>query len=309
VEKRIKKDSLEKEKGVYNVKAISKKLGLQPGTLRAWERRYNIVTPKRNEVGHRIYTENDLTKLKWLVDKVQQGFTISQAVDLLSEETNDLSSFLSPGESLNLKKEEISHHIFDALLSLNEVEADDLINYALNFYRIEVVILDILAPITEPSFSKKKMITEGELEYIKNWIRVKILSTYQRIPIQSFLPKVLTIAPPNKNDDIKILIFSVFLKLRGFQVYYVGQYLDKKPLNQLLQRISPSFFFSTDSQDFIFSNHEFLSWIDKDFPDINVGLLGANNKLYSDYYVGSTVKEWEIWLNKRLGDTKIAINS
>ncbi|WP_339062654.1 MerR family transcriptional regulator [Tepidibacillus marianensis] len=92
------------EKGIYNVKAISKKIGIQPGTLRAWERRYQIVTPKRNEVGHRIYSEQDLAILKWLVDKVNQGFTISQAVELLSEKTKESPSLFTTDEILDSKK-------------------------------------------------------------------------------------------------------------------------------------------------------------------------------------------------------------
>jgi len=62
--------------GKYNIKAISNMVGIQPGTLRAWERRYQILNPVRNDSGHRLYTEEDLRKLKWLTEKVSGGFTI-----------------------------------------------------------------------------------------------------------------------------------------------------------------------------------------------------------------------------------------
>ena len=74
------------QKGKYNIKAISNMLGMHPGTLRAWERRYNIIEPVRNEAGHRLYTEDQMKVLKWVVGKVEQGFTIGQAVELLSDE-------------------------------------------------------------------------------------------------------------------------------------------------------------------------------------------------------------------------------
>ena len=44
--------------GKYNIKAVSNILGIQPSTLRAWERRYHIIAPKRNHAGHRLYTES-----------------------------------------------------------------------------------------------------------------------------------------------------------------------------------------------------------------------------------------------------------
>ncbi len=71
--------------GKYNLKAISQMLGIQAGTLRAWERRYQIIAPVRNEAGHRLYTEEHVKIIKWLLVKVNNGFTISQAVHLYNQ--------------------------------------------------------------------------------------------------------------------------------------------------------------------------------------------------------------------------------
>ncbi|MGL4819521.1 MAG: MerR family transcriptional regulator, partial [Bacilli bacterium] len=74
------------EVGKYNIKAICNKLGIQPGTLRAWERRYQIIRPVRNDAGHRLYSEQHVRILEYLIDKVQNGFTIGQAVSLYETE-------------------------------------------------------------------------------------------------------------------------------------------------------------------------------------------------------------------------------
>ena len=79
-------------------------VGIQPGTLRAWERRYQILNPVRNESGHRLYTEEDLRKLKWLTEKVSGGFTISQAVSLLETESSTVGAFEEEGEVDSLRK-------------------------------------------------------------------------------------------------------------------------------------------------------------------------------------------------------------
>ena len=76
--------------GKYNIKAVSNIIGIQPSTLRAWERRYQIIAPKRNHAGHRLYTEEHIQILKWLMDKVSSGMMIGQAVQLL--EGNRLQS-------------------------------------------------------------------------------------------------------------------------------------------------------------------------------------------------------------------------
>ncbi len=67
-----------------------KMLGIQPGTLRAWERRYQIIAPVRNESGHRLYAEEHIKILKWLIQRVNKGFTISQAVSLLEKNNQAL---------------------------------------------------------------------------------------------------------------------------------------------------------------------------------------------------------------------------
>ncbi len=64
--------------GKYNIKAIATMLGIEPGTLRAWERRYRIVKPIRNQAGHRLYSDEHVAILRWLMDKVDKGFPLDK---------------------------------------------------------------------------------------------------------------------------------------------------------------------------------------------------------------------------------------
>lgn len=45
---------------LYSIRAVSQATGLTVETLRAWERRYGIIEPKRDPSGHRIYTACDV---------------------------------------------------------------------------------------------------------------------------------------------------------------------------------------------------------------------------------------------------------
>ena len=46
------------------IRAVANLTGINPVTLRAWERRYNLITPKRTPKGHRLYSENDIEIIK-----------------------------------------------------------------------------------------------------------------------------------------------------------------------------------------------------------------------------------------------------
>ena len=52
------------EKLQFTIQMTAKILGVSQHTLRAWENRYQLVTPKRDHLGHRLYLEKDLQKLQ-----------------------------------------------------------------------------------------------------------------------------------------------------------------------------------------------------------------------------------------------------
>ena len=70
------------EMATYNLKAVVQQTGVKPDTLRAWERRYGLPQPERTAGGHRIYSEEDIEILLWLLSKQAEGLSISRAVKL-----------------------------------------------------------------------------------------------------------------------------------------------------------------------------------------------------------------------------------
>ena len=71
------------ETPTFNLKAVVQETGLKPDTLRAWERRYGMPEPERTSGGHRIYSQEDINILKWLLERQDEGMSISRAVDML----------------------------------------------------------------------------------------------------------------------------------------------------------------------------------------------------------------------------------
>src|SRR6478672_8358726 len=68
---------------IYSIKAVAHMAGITEPTLRAWEKRYSILTPKRTESGHRRYTRRDIYRVMWLKNRLEEGMSISQASALL----------------------------------------------------------------------------------------------------------------------------------------------------------------------------------------------------------------------------------
>ncbi|ASQ19456.1 MerR family transcriptional regulator [Enterobacter cloacae] len=68
----------------YTIGVFSKKCGIAPTTLRAWQRRYGLLKPFRTEGGHRLYTDADLKQALIILDWIKKGVPVSQVKPLLS---------------------------------------------------------------------------------------------------------------------------------------------------------------------------------------------------------------------------------
>lgn len=66
-----------KTKKIYTIKYVAKRTGLSPHLIRAWERRYQAVVPKRTDSNLRRYCEEDILRLSLLKDAVDAGHRIS----------------------------------------------------------------------------------------------------------------------------------------------------------------------------------------------------------------------------------------
>jgi DNA-binding transcriptional MerR regulator len=117
----------------YNINVTSKLTGLSLYTLRGWEKRYKIVAPKRNSSGHRLYTEEQVKKLRILKDLCNHGHNISQLKDKNLQELKSLLEAAGIRNSDEIEPLQIKTDPTQAKYSLNNLIL------ALENYRLDVV--------------------------------------------------------------------------------------------------------------------------------------------------------------------------
>ncbi len=74
----------------YSLKVVTKKTGLTTHTIRAWERRYDAVSPERDHNNRRLYSEDDIKRLILLKRATDQGFSISHVIKYSNAEIESL---------------------------------------------------------------------------------------------------------------------------------------------------------------------------------------------------------------------------
>ncbi len=64
---------------MYTIKQAAARTGLTVPVLRAWQRRYGVVNPDRTDAGYRLYSEEDIARLRVMRQLVDDGWTPSTA--------------------------------------------------------------------------------------------------------------------------------------------------------------------------------------------------------------------------------------
>ncbi len=74
----------------FSIQFVSQVTGINVHTLRAWEKRYDAVVPRRNEKGKRLYSDADISRLKKIVFLVNMGSSVSDIARLDTERLVEL---------------------------------------------------------------------------------------------------------------------------------------------------------------------------------------------------------------------------
>lgn len=295
--------------GKYNIKAISNLVGIQPGTLRAWERRYQILSPVRNESGHRLYTEQDLKVLKWLAGRVELGFTISQAVSLLESETTTIQQTAEEDSVDSPKK--IREELLRCLLSFQEGKAQELMNQAFSLYSVEKVVIDILGSllVSIGNLWESGKITTAHEHYATQFLYTRISIIMHSLPANGMLPKVIAVCGPNENHEGGLLIFTLFLRRKGFEVIYLGTSIAEEDIQLIVDEVKPGFLFMSCSLlENVEKTAEIAQHVEELYPSVKIGLGGAafshipskDKELINRFLLGDTKEKWNEWLNTKL---------
>ena len=79
-----------KRKSIYPIRYVAQQTGLTQHVIRAWEKRYESVRPYRTDTNRRLYSEEDVCRLKLLKQAVAAGHSISRVSGLPEKELSQL---------------------------------------------------------------------------------------------------------------------------------------------------------------------------------------------------------------------------
>lgn len=235
---------MDKNISTYNLKAVTLETGLSPATLRAWERRYGLLTPKRSSGGHRLYSAEDIKLLKWLVARQKEGLSISRAIDLWHSQSNvnqlPDQSPTHPAMS-PVMLDQLQHNWVQACLAFNEPQAELIVARALTIATPAMVCSQLLqkglAQLGHGWYSGT--VTVQQEHFASALVARHLHTLFALLPEPTRPQRLLAACPPGENHDLSLLMLTFFARWHGWEVIYLGPDVPLEQLDAALQATSP----------------------------------------------------------------------
>lgn len=205
---------------MYTVKRAAELTGLPPDTLRAWERRYGIVTPDRSAGGYRLYDERAIRRLAAMRSLVDSGWSASQAARrILAEpaasEEAAAGSAPGPGDVDALARAGTE---LDGAALTRALDA----GFAAGSY--EQVVDDWLMPALVrlgTAWQRGRVGVAGE-HFVSAGVQRRLASLFDAVGHHGGRPLVVVGLAGGCRHELGVLAFAVALRRTGTGVLYVG---------------------------------------------------------------------------------------
>jgi DNA-binding transcriptional MerR regulator len=228
----------------YSIKTVCAETGLLPVTLRAWEARYKVVTPSRSTSHYRLYSEGDLSLLRWVKARVDAG----EPIRLVAAEAGRLrragrrmevpAAHPLPG-GVPAKS---ADSLYQALIEHRENSADHCLEDARNRFDLPVICLDVLTPFLWRIGDawERGEIRIADEHFASTYVRGKLLAWFQAEPGPRRGELILIGCGPMEFHDIGSLMLALLLRRRRRRVEFLGQDLDLDDLRAYIHEIRPA---------------------------------------------------------------------
>jgi DNA-binding transcriptional MerR regulator len=216
--------------GMLPIRTVASLTGVNPVTLRAWERRYNLVTPHRTPKGHRLYTRENVEFIKQVLELLDQGISISQVKPLLGQMPADIPDAAVAGQGDSWRS--YQQTMLKAIDVFDESALDSAYNDALSLYPVDTVSQRLITPILRMLGEHWKDTDAGiaQEHFFSVYLRNKLGTRIHHMNQRSNGPLLLLACLPGEFHETGLLLFSLASMDLGYRVLLLGA---NTPLNQL----------------------------------------------------------------------------
>lgn len=223
---------------MYTIKEASARSGVGIPLLRAWERRYGVVTPTRTSSGYRLYDDDAIARLVAMRRLIDDGWAPQQAAsrirsvgpadlrDLADEPAlpSDVNGDAARGAARGPEHDELVERLAASARRLDVAELDAVLDQAFAALRFETAWDAVLRPALRrigDGWHRGEITVAGE-HATSQAIHRRLAMAFEAAGTASSDAPVLVGLAPGARHEFGALAFATAARRAGMPILYLG---------------------------------------------------------------------------------------
>jgi DNA-binding transcriptional MerR regulator len=194
---------------------LSRRVGVSPELLRAWELRYGLLRPTRSPGGFRLYSAADEERVSRMRAYQREGLSAAEAARLASADPRD-----SPAETAARPDPSI---LARALERFDEPGAQEAFDRLLALVSLDALLRDFVIPYLADLGERceEGSASVGQEHFASNVLRGRLLGLARGWG-QGVGPLAVLACAPGEQHDLGLVSFGLALRARGWRIAFLG---------------------------------------------------------------------------------------
>jgi DNA-binding transcriptional MerR regulator len=214
---------------------VSAQTGISVPTLRAWERRYGLLTPARTDGGHRLYAQADVARVRRVQALVDRGWTVAAAAEE-ARTAPDAPAPAPAGSNLDSLRQDL----LDGARAFDGDAMHTVFDAAVERAAMRAVVERVLVPAFEEigTWWKDDPGAVANEHVATQVVRGRLLSLLRARRYEGG-PRCLAVCPPGESHDLGLLMASVLVAEKGWTVTFLGASTPVAAIEAAIARVAP----------------------------------------------------------------------
>jgi DNA-binding transcriptional MerR regulator len=203
------------ESGLLRIGELSRRSGVSPELLRAWERRYDLLRPTRSAGGLRLYSAADLERVQEMQRHLAGGLAAAEAAMLASRFAEPTSSAVA--------LDDLRRELDNALLAFDEPRGQTIVDSLLAAATLDAVLSKVVVPDLHELGEgwERGEVSVAQEHFAASVLRGRLLGLARGWG-RGLGPRVLLACAPGEQHDLGLICFGLALRERGWRIGYLG---------------------------------------------------------------------------------------
>jgi MerR family transcriptional regulator, light-induced transcriptional regulator len=221
---------------VLRIGELSKRVGVSPELLRAWERRYGLLHPDRSAGGLRLYSPADVERVALMQQHLAAGMAAAEAAALALRGAAD-----EHAAETALPSEAIRDELAEAVDAFDEPRTQAILDRLLALATLETVLSEVIMPYLQDLGErwKRGKASVAQEHFASSVVRGRLLGLARGWGL-GLGPAAVLACLPDEQHDLGLIAFGLALRSRGWRIVYLGPDTPIDTVAGVSRRIEPS---------------------------------------------------------------------